>query len=140
MPCTIALFFNLRNGLLNTHVFMRSSDAWLGLPYDAFNFTMITCEVLKQLNADLLPGLHLDLGTQYLTMVSSHLYEQHWDLAKACLDPLPRGWALPKEFTDPQVDLLDVLADLRASKKGDAVRWFEPHGPEDFVYDTPVES
>lgn len=125
VPCTIALFFNLRDGLLNTHVFMRSSDVWLGLPYDAFNFTMVTCQVLKTLNAGQLPGMGYGLGTQYLTAVSSHIYEQHVDLAKQCLERVDRPEPLPNWFTEPEQDLLEVLDALRNSSKGDAIRWFE---------------
>jgi thymidylate synthase len=29
VPCTVAMFFSVRDGKLNNHVFMRSSDAWL---------------------------------------------------------------------------------------------------------------
>ena len=41
-PCTVALDFKIREGRLNAHVFMRSSDIWLGLPYDAFAFSMMS--------------------------------------------------------------------------------------------------
>lgn len=134
VPCTVALFFNVRGGKLHAHVFMRSSDAWLGLPYDAFNFTMITAAVVKELNRDRLPGVYIELGTQYLTMVSSHIYEQHWDIARECMMPVELGWSLPNEFIDPNIEILEVLDDLRKSKRGDAVRWFEGHQPEDFNY------
>src|SRR5688500_457046 len=40
-PCTVAMVFQLRKGELDLHVFMRSSDVWLGLPYDIFNFSMV---------------------------------------------------------------------------------------------------
>lgn len=41
MPCTISLAFSLRNGTLNTTVFMRSSDAIWGLPYDIVQFGLV---------------------------------------------------------------------------------------------------
>lgn len=125
VPCTIALFFNLRDGLLNTHVFMRSSDAWLGLPYDGFNFTMITCQVLKRLNQNRAREDWLQLGTQYLTMVSSHLYEQHWEVAhQAKQEKVKVNDLLPAWYTDPNTDLLELLNDLRHSHKGSSSRWF----------------
>ena len=80
VPCTVAVDFKLRNGLLNVHVFMRSSDNWLGIPYDAFNFTMMACYVLECLNQSVPPppmgGYRL--GTCFLTAASSHLYERNW--------------------------------------------------------------
>lgn len=140
VPCTIALFFNIRGGKLHAHVFMRSSDAWLGLPYDAFNFTMIAAAVVKELNRGRLPGVYIELGTQYLTMVSSHIYEQHWRLANKCLMPVEMGWSLPTQFIDPNIEILEILDFLRKSKRGDPVRWFEDHQPSDFIYgDNDVE-
>jgi thymidylate synthase len=75
VPCTVALDFKLRDGRLNLHAFMRSSDAWLGLPYDVFSFTMMAARVLGTFVArggNTYGGL--DLGTLYLTAASSHLY------------------------------------------------------------------
>ena len=49
IPCAVALDFKLRNGKLNLHVFMRSSDQWLGLPYDIFSFSLIAATVASAL-------------------------------------------------------------------------------------------
>lgn len=98
IPCTIALVFNVRpihnrkepkegelpvDHLMHTHVFMRSSDAWLGVPYDIFNFSMISAMVACTLNASA-PELHAGLGLLTLTAVSSHLYTENLDGAKKC--------------------------------------------------------
>lgn len=42
-PCTIALQFEIDpfGGMLNMTTIMRSNDAWLGLPYDMFQFTQL---------------------------------------------------------------------------------------------------
>lgn len=40
-PCTVSLHFLGRDDGLHLHVTMRSNDAWLGLPYDAFMFTQL---------------------------------------------------------------------------------------------------
>lgn len=134
VPCTIAMFFNIREGKLHAHVFMRSSDAWLGLPYDAFNFTMVACAILKELNVGRLPGMLIRPGFQYLTMVSSHLYEQHWDVARAAIsEEVTKTFELPAWYYGPSSDLLEVLNDLRNSKRGDAARWFEDHQESDYV-------
>jgi hypothetical protein len=81
VPCTIAFSFMLRDGVLNTHVFMRSSDNWLGIPYDAFNFTMVTCDVLSRLNQELVGTSRpvYRLGTMHLTAASSHIYERNFN-------------------------------------------------------------
>lgn len=73
VPCTSLMQFMIRNGKLETIVTMRSSDVWLGIPYDIFNFTRIQAGVAAEL--DLTPGpITLQLG-------SSHLYEA--DLTRA---------------------------------------------------------
>lgn len=140
VPCTVAMFFTIREGKLNTHVFMRSSDAWLGLPYDAFNFTMVTCVILKRLNVEIFDGFYLEPGTQYLTMANSHIYMEHW--AKAQEIVAKRGsrmsWAMPKWMFEPAKDsstaLLTILDDLRNSEPGDAVRWWEGPLENDYIY------
>lgn len=70
IPCTIALQFMLRDELLHTNVFMRSSDAWLGWPYDVFCFTMMTLHVSLCLNGQ-------DLGNLTIFAGSQHIYEEN---------------------------------------------------------------
>lgn len=76
VPCTVSLQFLVRNGTINTVVTMRSSDAWLGWPYDIFTFTMLTMYVALQL-----PTVIASLGQLHLNAGSQHLYER--DLEKA---------------------------------------------------------
>jgi len=73
VPCTISLQFLIREDVLHCIATMRSSDIWLGLPYDIFNFSMLAMTMAAELKAK--PGsLTLQLG-------SSHIYER--DIAKA---------------------------------------------------------
>jgi len=78
--CTVSLIFMIRDNEMHTHVTMRSSDAWLGLPYDMFNFTMLTLRVLNNFNNK--TNSEVTLGVQTLSLMSSHLYEQHWTPAR----------------------------------------------------------
>lgn len=82
VPCTVALSFMIRDDALDCHVFMRSSDAWLGLPYDVFNFSMIAAKIACFYNRERTP---VCLGTLHLTAASSHLYEKNWADAKRCI-------------------------------------------------------
>lgn len=73
VPCTLSMQYFIRGGLLESTVVMRSSDAWLGLPYDLFNFAMLQRAVARALNRT--PGaLTLFIG-------SCHLYDR--DLTRA---------------------------------------------------------
>lgn len=72
IPCTVAVQFLIRDGLLHLVDTMRSSDAWLGVPYDWFTFSMLgayVCLLLRDRGVTVYPGT--------LTMVagSQHLYD-----------------------------------------------------------------
>src|SRR5262245_55123087 len=55
IPCTCALQFMIRRGRLHAVTYMRSNDAFLGLPHDIFAFTMLQ-EILAR-------SLSVELGT-----------------------------------------------------------------------------
>ena len=68
-PCTVILQFMLRDSQVDMVVYMRSNDAYLGLPHDIFAFTMVQELVARTVSAE--------LGT-YVHMVGSlHLYDEH---------------------------------------------------------------
>jgi hypothetical protein len=81
VPCTLTVQWMIRDGKLHCLDSMRSSDAWLGWPYDVFNFSMLSLYILLMLRErhDLIQHPHvrlsnLQLGDLYLTAGSSHLY------------------------------------------------------------------
>lgn len=129
IPCTIAMVFERADGKLHTHVLMRSSDAWLGLPYDIFNFSMISYQVVAKVRA-YEDGSTLEPGTLFLDLVSSHLYEQHFEAAKACVSsPLVRPQPeAPSDLWSPTMDLVGYLGSLRDTTSGDHRRWWEQNG------------
>lgn len=123
VPCTVAAFFNIRSGQLNAHVFMRSSDVWLGVPYDVFNFSMLAHYICAFLNKK---GLPVSPGQLFLTAASSHLYAINWDDAKLCVmgDVLEQHETPRILFEDPG-EMVDWLRDLRETRPGDDLRWWE---------------
>jgi thymidylate synthase len=78
IPCTVALQWFMRGGELHCSATMRSSDAWLGVPYDVVNFSVLSAYVA------ILTG-YLRLGTLFLTCGSQHLYESNWEDAHRAL-------------------------------------------------------
>ncbi len=136
IPCTIAMDFKIRNGFLNCHVFMRSSDVWLGLPYDIFAFTMVAQYIACLYNND--PARNrikngvICVGTLYLTAASSHVYDR--DIRDAVSSAIPAlcerspDWELGKP-----ADFLLALKELAASKRGDRERWWERPVPRPVV-------
>jgi thymidylate synthase len=83
IPCTIALQFIIRDGKLHTIATMRSSDAWLGFPYDIFNFSMISWYVISVLKTKY--SLKLKPGNLHLTAGSQHLYETNFEKSQLCI-------------------------------------------------------
>lgn len=69
IPCTTMMQFLSRDGMLDMLVYMRSNDAWLGFPYDVFQFTQLQCAVAW--------ALKIRPGRYYHHVGSLHLYEQH---------------------------------------------------------------
>lgn len=128
VPCTMAMNFQARGGRLHLHVFMRSSDVWLGIPYDVFSFSMLGAYVCGRL-ARL--GLGLAPGTLYLTAASSHLYDDDAGLVKACLteppEMAPAQHEVPAELWaggEAPDRLLDQLAQISDGDR--AARWWAP--------------
>jgi thymidylate synthase len=66
-PCTVALGFSITpDDTLEMYTTMRSNDAWLGLPYDLFQFTQLQLTLARSLGVD--PGAYTH------TAWSLHLY------------------------------------------------------------------
>jgi len=66
-PCTIGLHFLVRENKLNLTTYMRSNDAYYGLPHDLFCFTMLQELVACRTN--------LTLGKYTHIATSMHIYE-----------------------------------------------------------------
>ena len=124
VPCTLSLQFllrpkvlssleNVQRGalepplLLHTVATMRSSDAWLGIPYDAFNFSQLANILAGVMTLTLRRKIYL--GDLVMNLGSSHLYEQHWETARSLVNA-PKGEALaspliPSLIYSPLIEL-----------------------------------
>lgn len=77
VPCTVAIQWLIRDGKLHCFDTMRSSDLWLGWPYDVVNFTMISAYIAITLK--------IPLGNLTLTAGSQHVYERDWEAVEKIL-------------------------------------------------------
>jgi len=84
IPCTVSVQFLIRGNRLHCVDTMRSSDIWLGWPYDIFNFTMMTAYVSCLFG--LRTGDRLQLGNLFLNAGSQHLYLRDVEKANKVLD------------------------------------------------------
>ena len=80
IPCTLTLQFFLREASdelwLHTIANMRSNDAWLGVPYDTFNFSAISFFIALHLNK---LGIKCKLGELTIQAGSRHIYESDFN-------------------------------------------------------------
>jgi thymidylate synthase len=70
-PCTSELRFLIRDGKLIVSATMRSNDAWLGLAYDAFQFTQMQISIAR--------ALGVGVGMYHHHVCSLHVYERDLD-------------------------------------------------------------
>lgn len=83
IPCTVALRLSLWDDRLDLDVLMRSNDAYLGFPYDIFQFGQL------QLTAARL--LDVEAGTYRHTAWSLHVYERDLEAAGRVHNPPPEA-------------------------------------------------
>lgn len=123
IPCTVSLQFVIRKNKIHCIAFMRSSDCWLGWPYDVFTFSMMTATVALEMFAQ--SGVLYELGSLYLTAGSQHIYKADEEKVKSVLTHCKENW----EFHDMQlhglnnpVHLRDTLRDI-IECRGDKNQW-----------------
>jgi thymidylate synthase len=124
--CTVAVEWTIRDGKLHCFDHMRSSDLWLGLPYDAFNFTMVSAYIALALKH--VHGIEVELGRLKFLNANQHIYDRNLSDAKvACgtskftaLEPLDL------KYWGNHHDLLDYLdrAKDRQTVKGEWLHEF----------------
>jgi thymidylate synthase len=106
IPCTISCQFMIRGGKLHCFMNMRSSDVWLGVPYDWFNFSMLSIGVCLLLR-EKIPNLILQPGTLHFYAASQHLYEPNFAGAEAC-----QNGEIYDEYVSFGPDLFESYDDL----------------------------
>ena len=79
IPCTVSLQWVIRGYEIHCIVNMRSSDVWLGLPYDLFNWGMMSVDISAEYYK--ITGIQLIPGYIYYNAGSCHLYLRDIDKA-----------------------------------------------------------
>lgn len=129
IPCTISVQWLIRGGKLYCLDNMRSSDIWLGHPYDIFNFSVISAAIAIELRNR---GVEVELGTLILTAGSKHIYSTNFEAAEKVISNFlenPKSFVCgpelnPKKFEN-KAQLENLLWELAASSEGaqDADLW-----------------
>ena len=102
VPCTCTLQFLIRDHSLHMITYMRSNDAFIGLPHDVFCFTMLQ-EVLARV-------LSVPLGTYKHMVGSLHLYENNVCEARKFL----KEGLQPTAITMPPMPLGDPCPSIKS--------------------------
>lgn len=77
VPCPVGFTLSVVDGRLHQTVLMRSSDVFVGLPYDVMGHSMLQAIVAGELG--------VALGTLTFTLAHPHLYSVHFEMAeRAC--------------------------------------------------------
>jgi len=114
IPCTCTIQFLCRNNRLDMIVYMRSNDAFYGLPHDIFSFTMLQ-EIISR-------SIGVELGEYYHFAGSLHLYENKVEEVEQYLN---EGWqpttqAMPSmPFGDPW-DSIQIILKLEEEIRNDS--------------------
>lgn len=95
LPCPVGFVMNIVDARLHLSVHMRSSDVFIGLPYDVMTFTFVG-HILAEC-------LRCELGSVSLTLANAHVYEQQFsDLANSVATynstPFPHGLTFVREY------------------------------------------
>jgi len=92
-PCHLLFQFYVYDGGLSCHMYQRSADVFLGVPFNIASYAILTSMVARA--CDLRPAELI------ITLGDAHLYLNHLDQAREQLQRVPR--ALPNLRLNPAV-------------------------------------
>lgn len=85
-PCHLLYQFYVANNQLSAQLYIRSSDSFLGLPYNTASLALLVHMLAQQCD--------LDVGEVIVTTGDSHIYSNHMEQVNTQLKRTPK--ALPK--------------------------------------------
>ncbi len=99
VPCPVGFTLSLVDGALNSALLIRSSDVFVGLPYDVMGHALLMDAIAESVAAR-------GLGWAHVTLAHPHIYAVHYDMAGQSLD---RIWAEKPEM--PRWSIEEIEAD-----------------------------
>lgn len=110
-PCHCLFQFHVANGKLSCHLYQRSADWFLGVPFNIASYALLTHLVAREVG--------LEVGDFVHSFGDLHLYENHRAQAVEQLTREPRR--LPKLSIDSDFDIFNI-------QPGDiSVLRYDPH-------------
>ena len=113
-PCHTLFQFNVADGKLDLHLYQRSADAFLGVPFNIASYSLLLAMVAQVTN--------LQPGEFVHTLADAHIYENHLTQVDEQLSRAPK--ALAKLWLNPNITQIDdfTFDDIR-------LEGYESHPP-----------
>jgi len=83
VPCPLGFTLSIVDDQLHSSLFIRSSDVFVGLPYDIMGHAMLMGIFAHTIQS--WPGAVIVPGIMHVTLAHPHLYEPHFDMARRCV-------------------------------------------------------
>jgi thymidylate synthase len=81
VPCPVGFSLSTQDRELHSALTLRSSDVFVGLPYDVMGHALLMDAVASELG--------IAPGVMHVTLAHAHLYDVHWDMARESLRQVP---------------------------------------------------
>jgi len=95
-PCHMMSQFYVSNGRLSCHMYQRSADLFLGVPFNIASYALFTHMIAQVCN--------LDMGELIISFGDAHIYNNHIDQVKEQLSRKPL--ALPTLSLNPEISVI----------------------------------
>ncbi|WP_341227514.1 thymidylate synthase [uncultured Arcticibacterium sp.] len=93
MPCHALFQFYVADGKLSCQLYQRSSDVFLGVPFNIASYALLTHMIAQECN--------LEVGDFVWTSGDTHIYTNHFEQVNEQLTRTPK--ALPKLVLNPDI-------------------------------------
>lgn len=114
-PCHAMFQFFVHNGELSLHLYQRSADLFLGVPFNIASYALLLSLVAHMTN--------LRAAEVILTLGDAHIYHNHFDAVKEQLSR--QEYPLPSLWINPDISKIEDLDTKKLAKADDVYNLFK---------------